>query len=153
MLKTNVWEIYEALEEIRKAHGGILRPKDVVKAARDPDHILHPYFEWDDSKAAEMWRLEQARKLIQRVEVEIKLEKREPIRVRAYVSLREDRTQGDSYRSTIEVMSDADLRERLLEEALKEMEAFIRKYHVLDELAGVMSAMREALDSLRAVRA
>jgi len=144
-MKQNLWDIYKALEEIRKANGGILRPKDVVDAARDPNHILHPYFEWDDTKAAELYRLEQARSLIRRVEIEVKIEDRKPVKVRAYVSLQDDRQKGDSYRATVEVLSQEELREKLLEEARREMEAFIKKYRTLDELAGVIQAMEEAL--------
>jgi len=43
---------------------GRLTPEEVVDEARDPDSPLHRYFEWDDSAAAEAWRLNQARSMI-----------------------------------------------------------------------------------------
>jgi hypothetical protein len=48
---------------------GKLRPIDVVKAAQDPKSILHDCFEWDDTKAAEQWRLRQAALLIREVSI------------------------------------------------------------------------------------
>lgn len=44
-------------------------PSDVVEAARSPKSPMHAQFEWDDSKAAEAHRLEQARYLIRSIEV------------------------------------------------------------------------------------
>lgn len=43
---------------------GVLRPDAVVEDARDPASPLHSHFQWDDSKAAHAFRLEQARRLI-----------------------------------------------------------------------------------------
>jgi hypothetical protein len=53
-----------ALEEVRLSHDGKLRPPDVVNAARPEESPLHSHFEWDDSEAAEEYRLYQARYLI-----------------------------------------------------------------------------------------
>ena len=50
------------MKQIADAHGGKLRPKDVVEFARNPATALHECFEWDDKKAAVQGRLwEQAR--------------------------------------------------------------------------------------------
>jgi len=50
-------------------HRGRLTAAAVVDSARDPQSPLHRYFEWDDTSAAESWRLEQARSLIRSVRV------------------------------------------------------------------------------------
>ena len=54
----------EALKEIAKRDGGLLRPRAVVDAARDVESPLHRCFEWDDKVAGEKYRLEQAQRLI-----------------------------------------------------------------------------------------
>lgn len=64
-------QVKEALEKIANENGGTLRPADVVNAARDPEHPLHERFQWDDAKAGEAHRLDQARSLIKSVKVEI----------------------------------------------------------------------------------
>lgn len=44
--------------------GAALTPKGVLESARKKSSPLHKYFEWEDSKAAEKYRLEQAYRLI-----------------------------------------------------------------------------------------
>jgi hypothetical protein len=61
--------VHDELETIRLGHEGKLRPPDVVEAARPKEAILHPLFEWDNSLAAEQYRLHQARNVIRQVEV------------------------------------------------------------------------------------
>ena len=75
---------------------GLLRPADVVEAARDPESPLHSHFEWDDTEAAEKWREEQARQLIRNVRIEVGTSS--PVLVRAFVSLPVDRQNGAGYR-------------------------------------------------------
>jgi len=57
--------------ELRKitSSAGKLTPEEVVNAARPDDHPLHRYFDWDDTAAAEKYRLYQARGLIRSVHI------------------------------------------------------------------------------------
>ena len=129
------------IEIVRRQGRGVLRAKDVVEYARDPETALHGEFEWDDAKAGHEYRLEQARKLI-RVHVTVLREDVPP--VRAYVSLRKDRKQpGGGYRSITNVMRNKKMRAALLAEAFAEMERFQEKYAVLKELAPVFTAMQK----------
>lgn len=63
--------IGESLEQLRAQLGGDLqdRPHLVVEAARDPQSPLHGVFTWDDAKAAESFRVLQARALVRAVVV------------------------------------------------------------------------------------
>ena len=56
--------IGEELDRICKQNGGTLEASKVVDEARDKNAPLHPAFEWDDSKAAEEYRVGQARMII-----------------------------------------------------------------------------------------
>lgn len=49
---------------------GALTASDVVDEARPEGAALHPAFEWDDSKAGEAYRRQQARTMIKLVRVE-----------------------------------------------------------------------------------
>jgi hypothetical protein len=124
----------DELEFIRQQNGGFLRPSDVVDFARDKQTVIHRYFEWDDSEAAEKYRLAQAQSLI-RVAVIVSEETSE--KVRAFVSLSDDRKTGKGYRSIIEVMADKDLSERLLEDAKQELISFTRKYNSIKRLSAI----------------
>jgi len=62
--------VHEALTAIRDKHAeGNLVPLDVVDAARPKKAPLHPAFEWDNSVAAEQYRVHQARNLIRSVRI------------------------------------------------------------------------------------
>jgi hypothetical protein len=125
------------LEVIRNKTGGALQPADVVKFARNPKTALHGAFCWDDGEAAEQYRLWQARQVI-RVCVTVREEVEGPP-VRAYVSLQEDR--GDvGYRLLDDVMSDEEMREQLLAQALAELNRWKVRYQQLRELAPVFEA-------------
>lgn len=130
--------IGKALETIRKANGGTLRPGDVVVAAADEDHPLHSQFTWDDTQAAEAYRLWQARVLIRTTVTILPSGKGT---VRAYVSLQDDRG-GDGYRLLVDVLRDPGLRAIALREALAELKVFEHKYHKLKELAPIFAAYR-----------
>jgi len=145
--------ILAELERIAAAHGGLLRPAEVVRAARDPRSPLHPHFEWDDSAAAQKYRLWQARQLIRVVVEPIELPRSGKSPVRVWVSLAEDRkADGGGYRTTEAILSRSELRQQLLEDALKELEVFERKYAHLQELAEVHRAIRVLLSKRRARR-
>lgn len=134
--------IDQELLALNEKHGGVAPPRAVVDFARNPETALHACFTWDDGKAAERYRIIQARRLIRaRVYYEPRLEKK----VRAFVSLEDDRNPQGGYRLLSQVLSDDDLRARLLEEARREMVRFVRKYESLEELAGVRKAMSEAM--------
>ena len=55
------------LEALSQRHKNTLTPKTVVNAARDPKSSLHCKFEWNNTKAAEAYRLEQAACIIRLV--------------------------------------------------------------------------------------
>lgn len=137
--------ISEELEEIRSNHGGILFPKDVVDFARDRETALHGRFDWDDSTAAESYRLWQARQVIR---VCVTIINRDDRAINTYVSLAQDRHATDKdgfsggYRNMIEVLSVPALRRTLLEDALQEHDQWEQKYRDIVELAEIFAAAR-----------
>jgi hypothetical protein len=135
--------IVAELKRIAAEHDGELRPSDVVEAARPKNSALHSKFEWDNTEAAERYRLWQARQLIS-VTVEYIGSGKEAMITRVFVSLTSDRKEdGAGYRATVDVMADAGQRKQLMADAAKDMERFQEKYADLKELAQVFSAMRK----------
>lgn len=137
----NEKSISAELKRIAKQHGGLLRPADVVEAAKSKTSPLHGKFEWNDGEAAQRYRLWQARELI-RVTVEYLGPADEQMLTRVFVSLTPDRKDG-GYREISAVMSDSQQRRQLLSDAMDEMERFREKYAGLKELAEVFAAMRK----------
>jgi len=135
--------IIAELKRLADDNGGVLTASTIVVAARDEESILHSQFEWDDSAAAEQYRMWQARRLLN-VVVEYIGPKDGQRRTRVFVSLTPDRTGKDGgYRQITAVLSDREHRQQLLDDALEEMERFQRKYEELQELVEVISAMRK----------
>jgi len=66
-------DVEKAVVEITRIQEkyGSITPENLVEAARSKKSILHAAFEWDDNKAAEHYRLQQARSFINNIEVTI----------------------------------------------------------------------------------
>ncbi len=139
-------EAIDELEAIRGQTGGLLRPVDVLEHAQDESSALHHHFTWDDTEAARLHRVREARDLIVRVRVSVQRKDGKVAKVRAYTSLDVDRLNGRGYRATVDVLSDAGLRARMLETALAEVESLRKKYSDLEELIPVF----RAADAVRA---
>lgn len=120
---------------------GLLNPRDVVEWARShPKSALHAKFNWDVEAAAMEYWLIQARKLI--VSVTVVPVENTPIQM--YVSLKSDRNTEGGYRQTVKVLSNADMREQLLQQAFADFEYWQQKYQTLAELAPVFEAAKRA---------
>jgi hypothetical protein len=133
--------IVQELKRIAEKHGNLLKPEIVVQCARQKTSPLHKYFEWNNSEAAEKYRIWQARQLLA-VTVEYIQSSREPVQV--FVSLKPDRKTG-GYRVLSEVLTDAEMRQQMLADAKADMDVFIHKYKRLTELASVFSVMKKVL--------
>jgi hypothetical protein len=82
------------LEAIVAEHGAIT-PEYVLARASDEASPLHALFEWDDSEAAQKFRLVQAAMYIRGQARMYRVEgSDEPMRVRAYISIPSDRGSG-----------------------------------------------------------
>ena len=131
-------QIMKELARIAKSGGGIVQPSAVVEFARNPKTALHSRFTWDNTEAAEQYRLWQARHLL-RVYVTVIPNHHEP--VIAHVSLMSDRRADGGYRHIKAVMEDAEMRAELLETAMHELTVFRTKYASLKELCDVFAAI------------
>lgn len=128
------------LQRIEQAKRG-LRPQDVVAAARNARNPLHRYFDWDDTKAAQKWRIEQARALIASVRVTlIAAPERGLVRAFVHVDSGDDKQH---YGFVQAVMSDPKRREIVLARARAELESFEHRYAEFQELAEVFKAARQ----------
>lgn len=67
---TDVVAVVKELKEIQEVRGEIT-PAFVLESAKNKKSVLHGYFTWDNDKAAEKWRLQQASVLLRRIEVKV----------------------------------------------------------------------------------
>lgn len=135
-IKGNIDEIGKFMAALYKKHRGKLEPETVVNVARPKDSPIHGCFEWRDSKAAEEWRLHQARNLI--IGFAVYNEERETYE-QEYIHVKGPEVQ--TYRRVIDAMANKTEREIVLEQAKREAKAFRMKYARLKELSDVFEAI------------
>ena len=124
------------LERIENTVG--LTAKNVVMESRPQNAPLHKEFTWDDSKAAEKYREQEARTLIGDIVIEIDGEAKQVI-TRGFVNLSTPSNRVSEYESINKVLIDEEKTTALLESAKREMKCFKAKYSTLKELAGVFN--------------
>lgn len=127
-------------DEILSINGSLnVTRKEIVDMARTEDTELHKCFEWNDTIAAEKYRLEQAGEIIRhlvikRTEEQIKEGKPE-IRMFHHVEFEnEDGETERAYRPIQYIVRNEDEYQELLKQAYAELHAFKMKYKSLKEL-------------------
>jgi len=114
---------------------GMINPRTALQWARDNrESQLAARIEWDDSRAAEEFRLGQVRRLIA---IHVRTEDGN----RGTISLIADRRRDGGYREVETVLLNSEMRAIALREALRELRRFEQRYRHLQELAGVFAAV------------
>lgn len=137
------------LNELAATHGGRLTPRIVVDAARPLESPMHGVFEWDDLRAAELYREDQARHVLSSIRILQRDEGKAPSTIlHAFVNLTEQ--VGDDkdrfYVPLARVLSDEDLLNQAVNNALAELRAFEDRYASFDRIARAVRTAREALE-------
>ena len=139
-------QIYgEYLETMMQGDLGVT-PEEVVKDAKRKKSPLHDAFTWDDSVAANLHRLQQARQLINHIEIVIASEgDGEPIVRQAAVSIAHVGEDGEesrrSYVATIRVGANENMRQQVLDQARREIIHWKVRYSQYKELASIVAAI------------
>ena len=117
------------------------KPIEVVEYAKNPSTELNKCFEWDDTIAAEKYRISQAGDIIRNlVIVKVSEKKPEKTNVRFFSS-----TGQSTYKPTHIMYQNQTEYERLLQQALRELEAFRKKYKSISGLEEVFKAIDEVI--------
>ena len=135
----------------------LITPELVLEDAKKKNSPLHSCFEWDDTEAANKYRLSQARDLIRSVIVVKQLDNKEIV-VRDFVSIRVDHNNAltnnffqknatSYYVKTADAMSNDVLRKYTVDMAFRELKAFIDKYKSLTELSDLFDNINDFIES------
>lgn len=123
---------------------GKFTPHEVLDVARNPKSPLHKYFEWEDSKAAEAYRLYQARNLV----LSIKIEDDSGESYRAFESVVID--EHKMYVPMKTISDSPDLMEQVLHSILNELIYWRSKHQKYKHIfGGVFDAIDDAEEALR----
>lgn len=152
----------KTMEEI-EAKEGAVTSKNFLEASRPEDSPTHAIFEWDDSVAAEKYRLAQSSECIRNIrieieevptqEVQLKLklsdaddepQKPNKCTARAFVNTTESvGTRPGRYESFAKVMSDKDKRFVAINNALREFKWLLNKYDFISEFEPIADSVAQ----------
>lgn len=144
-IKANAQQAGEQFERLAQTEDG-LTPESVLNANRAEGTPLHDSFEWDDTSAAEKYRLNQARHFIRCICNVVESEnpdeaKAEPQRA-FYIT-----TEVSRYEPIEAIIQNQTKYEKLLNTALSEFLAFKRKYESLKELQPIFEAAESVMQN------
>lgn len=146
-------DMLEEVVRLRRKHKDVTE-KLLVSASRNPDSPLHKLFMWDDpDSAAALGRLEIARRLIVRVtitEEERTFLEWKGIKVKPQTRGLVGSRRGSGYRGLVDVMTNTERRQMFLRQALSDLEACQKKYHMLTELADVFKEIEAVSQAVKA---
>lgn len=128
---------------------GSYTPEEVVELARPKNSPIHKYFEWDDTRAAYLYRLQQARKMINCV-VEIIDDITAPKAVSVVLSA-DGEDSHRAYVNSRQARKSPELWEQVLKSAAADLIAWKRRYEVfkqLKELRPVIASVKKLEKSL-----
>ena len=148
-----------ALERLKsESEEGTVNAEMFLEYSRPEQSETHALFEWRDHEAAEKWRLYQAGRIINQLDVtliEVPSEETEivlphsdienvkaPIKVNAFVNIQsKGPAKKGNYIDVMTAFRDEEMKQRVLKNALWELEAFQRKYERYTELSEVINAI------------
>lgn len=144
-------EAGEYLKKLKESHG-VLNKRILLDESRDDDALLHDCFEWDDTAAAESYRLNQAQQFISNlvcVVVDDHGVQRNDEPVRAFVNIaKQENAEKGAFVPLIEALSEESTKKIVLENALRELTSLRKKYDALSELATVFECIDGAVQKL-----
>lgn len=135
----------ERIEELNKIHGEVT-PQIMVDDARPESAVLHPCYEWDDSKAAEKYRCHQSKKIIGNLHVVRIADARKEVSVRGFVSIN-GRNEKASYRPFVVAMSEEKTKEQVIKNAKEELRYFKSKYENIIDVISVLKSFLEEISA------
>jgi hypothetical protein len=138
------------LEKICDKNGNEITPETVLADAEKPSSPLHQYFTWDNTEAAQRFRLIEAGRLISRIRVKIIREERQIVAAK-YTRLENSDAKGKvRYVPTVDMLSDDDLYQKRLSDCKTHLASLRKEYSDLLELRQLWGAIDNTLGSVAA---
>jgi hypothetical protein len=131
----NTQVIKKEMESIENRFG-MITPRRVLDVARNEKSPLHNLFEWDDSAAAENYRLLQAGQMIVRIKVQIEERSMSAFQP---ITIMVDEKPTNGYVSLARVMENNEFKSQILERAIKEINYWNKQYQDVEELGGIIN--------------
>ena len=134
--------------EIIEKDNGTLKAEDVVKYARNENSELHKIFEWDDTAAAEQYRLHQARKVLFSISIVTNEDEEITESVRAYVNVVDSEENERKFKNIARVLENDEEYEQLKKKAYKDLQSCKERYENIIELQDLKELIFDLYRSL-----
>ncbi len=145
--KVDPGDAYEVIEGIRAQCDGFVSPGAIVDASRPVRAVLHGMFEWDDKKAADGYRKDQARAIVQALVVE-EVEGGDLKPAFYSVSYRREDKPEHGYSTSEIVVNEPELKDAALRDGVKMLRGWIDRFGHLADMSGILRAVRKVEDQL-----
>ena len=130
LFKADAGKVYADLEKIAEK-----TPQNIVNYAQShPKSELYKCFTWDDTKAANEWRKQEARQVVRLLVFEDD-NTEEPTKVRVL------QKTADAYKPVTQIVRNEEEYKELLKRAKAELSSFRERYKTLVELEEVLEAI------------
>lgn len=140
---------WNVIEDNRIANGGDIDAEALFLSQAEPDAPLHSEFVWDADEALLKLGVSRAKQLVQFIQfVYADKEDAQPVRYYENVSVQydEDEKPYRVYRKTEDILANPEQRQQLLAGAIRDANAFRRRYSGLVELSHVIDAFDDFID-------
>jgi hypothetical protein len=131
----------KVIEKLHDKHQGVT-PELLVEEAKKKRSPVHNLFEWDDTAAAEAYRVHQARLVLNHIEVVIERGEEVPLVIRAFHSVEYE--EGRCYTTIKAARANEDLWEQIKDEALRQIKNWQETYRHIQEF----EAIHQAIDAV-----
>lgn len=141
-------KVAKHLQKLEDEKGSVTR-EDFLESARSEESEMHKLFEWDDTVAAEKYRLRQATDIIHSIKITVVEEEKQPVRMNAFVIPGYTEKQfgkKGGYINIRKATENVDTKDWLLQDARKNARWFMDKYRFIGELADVVKAIEGFLE-------
>lgn len=137
-------DVAHHLERLEQEEGAVTK-YNFLDSARSEESGMHNLFEWDDYKAAERYRLHQADMIICGLRVTVQeTQESAPKTLRAFVNVSGER-QG-AFINIRKALGKADTRDKVLDDARRDLERFRNKYNTLANAEALFAAIDDFLE-------
>lgn len=142
----NINDAVQELERIESLYGS-LTPEIVLNASRPQNALFHSLFEWDDNVAAEHYRLQQARTILNNIEVKV-ISNGQPRQVAVYEVVKT--LAGNNQYKNIETFTPSDVN-YIKQRTLKELNILKDKLTTYKQFSSVVSQLNQVIVTLSGV--
>ena len=136
-------EIVGGVVEQIEARDGEVTRESFLEESRPEDAPTHSMFEWDDTVAAEAYRLDQSRKIITNLQIVYVNNQEEKESIPAVLNIASDRKAV--YQNIVTVLSNEESRDLVLNRLQREVDQLIERNRHID---GFLDILRTALEKL-----